>query len=148
MKVREARIEDVDAICRLLALLFEQEAEFTPDYARQAAGITAILRDPQVGRFVVLEDDEGDILGAVSLLFVPSTALGGRAALLEDLVILPSRRGAGAGSLLMAETVALARALDCLRVTVLTDSDNLRAQGLYHKFGFRRSGMLPMRLVF
>lgn len=148
MKVREARIEDGDAICRLLALLFEQEAEFTPDYARQSAGVTAILRDPQLGRFVVLEGDEGEIVGAVSLLFVPSTALGGRAALLEDLVIQPSRRNAGLGSLLLAETVALARTLGCLRITVLTDGDNLQAQALYNKFGFRRSGMLPMRLVF
>jgi len=147
MKVREACIDDVDAICRLLALLFEQEAEFTPDRQRQTAGVSTILQDPQIGRFVVLEED-GEIFGTVSLLFVPSTALGGTAALLEDLVIQPGRRGVGLGSLLMAETVALARALGCLRITVLTDSDNLRAQSLYHKFGFRRSGMLPMRLVF
>lgn len=147
MKVREAGIDDVDAICRLIMLLFEQEAEFEADYERQSAGVMAILRHPGVGRFVVL-DDEGELIGAVSLLFVPSTALGGRAALLEDMIIRPERRGAGLGSLLLREAMGLARALGCLRVTVLTDGDNLKAQALYRKFGFKRSAMVPMRLVF
>jgi len=148
MRVREATTDDVDSICRLLMLLFEQEAEFVPDYERQTAGVTAILRAPEIGRFVILEDTQGEVVGAVSLLFVPSTALGGKAALVEDLIIRPDQRGKGLGSLLMAETVALARVFGCLRLTVLTDTDNLRAQALYHKYGFRRSGMLPMRLVF
>lgn len=147
MKVREAHIDDVDAISRLIMLLFEQEAEFEPDYERQAAGVMAILQHPEAGRFVVLED-EGELVGAVSLLFVPSTALGGKAALLEDMIIRPERRGAGLGSMLLGAAIEHARALGCLRVTVLTDSDNLKAHALYRKLGFKRSGMVPMRLVF
>jgi hypothetical protein len=34
-----------------------------------------------------------------------------------------------------------------LRLTLLTDGGNLDAQRFYARFGFVRSGMLPMRLV-
>ena len=32
MEICQAKIEDVDAICKLLMILFEQEAEFEPNY--------------------------------------------------------------------------------------------------------------------
>ena len=41
-----------------------------------------------------------------------------------------------------------ARKHGVLRLTLLTDSHNRRAQALYAKSGFRPSGMLPMRLHF
>ena len=92
--------------------------------------------------------EDGRIVGTVGLQFIESTALGGKVALLEDLIVHPGSRGKGLGRLLLSEAVAYAQGHGCLRITVLTDHDNLSTQALYRRFGFRASKMLPMRLVF
>lgn len=146
MNIREANIEDNEAICRLLSLLFEQEAEFKPDFATQSKGVGDILSAPETGRFFVIEDS-GHIVGCVSLLFVVSTALGGKAALLEDLVLAEPVRGQGWGAELLDHAIQYAIQNECRRITVLTDSGNAIAQALYKKMGFEYSTMIPMRLV-
>ncbi len=145
MEVVPATDADVPALCALLGVLFAQEAEFHPDSERQAVGLRAILGRPEVGQVLVLRDGPA-VVGMVSLLFLPSTALGGRVALLEDMVIRPDVRGGGAGSRLLREAVAFARSAGCLRITLLTDADNAAAQRFYARHGFGRSAMIPMRL--
>ncbi|MGZ8161169.1 MAG: GNAT family N-acetyltransferase, partial [Methylobacter sp.] len=135
MNIREATIEHNKPICCLLALLFDQEAEFKPDFSMQSKGVGEILSDPEKGRFFVIEDS-GQIVGCVSLLFVVSTALGGKAALLEDFVLAESVRGRGWGSRLLDHAIQYAMQNGCRRVTVLTDKDNSIAQSLYQKIGF------------
>jgi ribosomal protein S18 acetylase RimI-like enzyme len=147
MNIREANIEDNEAICRLLSLLFEQEAEFKPDFATQSEGVGDILADPEKGRFFVIED-AGCIVGCVSLLFLVSTALGGKAAMLEDFVLDTSARGQGWGTQLLNHAIQYAIQNECRRITVLTDSNNVIAQALYQKTGFKYSSMIPMRLMF
>jgi GNAT superfamily N-acetyltransferase len=147
MTITTASEADVPALCALLALLFTQEAEFQPDAAKQAAGLRAILRDENVGRVLVMRNN-GTPIGMVSLLFVPSTALGGRAALLEDMIVHPDHRKHGNGSALLNAAINAARIAGCLRITLLTDTDNADAQRFYSRHGFARSAMSPMRLVF
>ncbi|MGR9088854.1 MAG: N-acetyltransferase family protein [Gammaproteobacteria bacterium] len=147
MTIREAVIEDSEAICRLLAELFEQESEFRPDFEAQARGVNELLSNPQMGIFLVIED-KGKIVGAVSLLFVVSTALGGKAALLEDFVLTKHARGKGLGKRLLKHAIQFAFLSGCRRITLMTDQDNLAAQSLYRKMGFSVSTMIPMRLVF
>lgn len=146
MEVIPATDADVPALCELLGVLFAQEAEFRPDPARQAAGLRAILGRADVGQVLMLRDGPA-VVGMVSLLLLPSTALGGRVALLEDMVVRPECRGSGAGSRLLAAALAAARAVGCLRVTLLTDGDNAAAQRFYARQGFARSSMVPMRLL-
>lgn len=147
MNIREATLEDNEAVCRLLSLLFEQEAEFKPDPAIQMRGVGQILSDPEKGRFFVIEES-GRIEGCVSLVFLISTALGGKAALLEDLILAKPARGQGWGGQLLDYAIQQAIQLGCKRITVLTDKDNSAAQALYRKMGFKYSDMIPMRLVF
>ena len=147
MNIREANIEDNEAICRLLSLLFEQEAEFKPDFATQSIGVGEILSDSEKGRFFVIEDS-GRIVGCVSLLFLVSTALGGKAAMLEDFVLDMPSRGKGWGAKLLDYAIQYAIQQECRRITVLTDSSNVIAQALYQKIGFKYSSMIPMRLMF
>lgn len=147
MNIREATSKDNEAICHLLASLFAQEAEFTPDFAAQSQGVGEILSDPEKGRFFVIEQSER-IVGCVSLLFLVSTALGGKAALLEDFVLEEPVRGQGRGTQLLDYAIRYALQNGCKRITVLTDKDNGMAQSLYRKMGFKYSEMIPMRLVF
>lgn len=143
-RIRFALPGDVPAIVSLLRELFGQEADFAPDADRQARGVRRILDDPSVGRILVCESD-GAVAGMVSLLFTVSTAEGGRAAWLEDMVVDPGARGAGIGHELLAAAIALAETEGLARVTLLTDRSNGKARGFYRRHGFRESAMVPMR---
>lgn len=145
IQTTEAALDDIPQLCDLLALLFTQEAEFAPDRTRQADGLREIIAHPEVGRIVILR--EGDaVIAMANLLFTVSTALGGRVALLEDVIVHPDYRGGGVGSQLLQAVVELARNAGCLRITLLTDRDNAAARRFYARHGFEPSMMLPMRL--
>jgi GNAT superfamily N-acetyltransferase len=146
IEITPAADEDIPALCRLLAILFTQEADFTPDATLQAAGLRMILANPATG-LILCARQAGRVIGMVSLLFTVSTARGGRAAWLEDMIVDPAHRGAGTGALLLKEAIRQARDLDCVRITVLTDQFNAPAKRFYAKAGFTESAMVPLRLM-
>ena len=147
MRVRKAQEKDINEISRLLIMLFDQEAEFKPDYEAQKRGVGLILSNPELGIFFVLED-QGNIIGVINLLFSISTALGGKVATLEDFIVDKSYRNKGYGTLLLKKAIQHTKESGCLRITLFTDLDNYRAQELYKKYGFNVLKMNPMRLVF
>jgi len=146
MEVKLATAKDVPGLSALLSVLFAQEAEFRPDPAAQARGLSMILEDPGLGAVLVARDRDRP-LGMVNLLYTVSTALGCRVALLEDMVVAADARGRGIGGHLLTTAIAHARAAGCQRITLLTDSGNLSAQRFYRRHGFVSSPMLPMRLL-
>jgi ribosomal protein S18 acetylase RimI-like enzyme len=140
-----AREADLPQLVELLGLLFDQEAEFRPDAAKQAAALKLILSDPMLGRIYVARDGRRPVAMA-SLLFTISTAEGGKAAWFEDLVVHPDHRQQGTGQKMLAYVISQAKAEGVLRITLLTDMQNERAQALYRRAGFVGSPMRPMRL--
>ncbi len=112
----------------------------------QTAGLRQIIDFPACGCILILREGPS-IVGMVNLLFTVSTALGGRVAILEDLVVRPAHRGAGAGSLLVRAAVDFAASAACCRITLLTDRTNEPAQKFYRRHGFSLSEMVPMRLI-
>lgn len=137
--------KELPQLVELLGILFEQEAEFFPDKARQERALGAILDDPRIGRIFVARDGRR-VVAMASLLYTVSTAEGGKAALFEDLVVLPEHRRRGTGETLLKHVIEHARADGVLRITLLTDMQNERAQALYRRAGFVGSPMKPMRL--
>jgi GNAT superfamily N-acetyltransferase len=146
MEIIRAKAEDIPQLCGLLAHLFDQEAEFRPDRALQEAGLRQIIDFPERGRILALREGQ-DVIGMANLLFTISTALGGRVAILEDMVVRPDCRSRGAGSKLLKAALASARSAGCLRMTLLTDNANEPAQRFYKRHGFSISDMVPMRLL-
>jgi GNAT superfamily N-acetyltransferase len=145
LRVREARAADVDAMVDLLGHLFQQEADFAPSGAKQRRAIGLLLAQPTLGRLFVLARGT-KVLGMVSLLFTVSTAEGGKAAWLEDLVVQPDQRGKGLGTRLLRGAIDWARREGLTRITLLTDGDNVGARHLYLRHGFVASAMQPLRL--
>ncbi|MEE9905089.1 GNAT family N-acetyltransferase [Chlorobium sp.] len=145
--VRTADPADSIRCAELLGTLFSQEVEFRPDAAVQQRGIEMIVRNPEVGRVFVCTVD-GTIQGMVLLLFTVSTALGRKVALLEDMIVDPTFRGAGIGSMLISHAISFAEKQGLARITLLTDGDNSRAQEFYSRSGFMRSSMTVMRKQF
>jgi GNAT superfamily N-acetyltransferase len=145
IQVRKAVEADIPRLCHLLALLFAQEADFTPDAERQARGLRLILNQSEMGRIFCATVNH-EVVGMVSILFTVSTAEGGRAAWLEDLVVDPGWRGQGIGERLLQEAIAEARSSGCSRITLLTDNSNSGARRFYGRAGFVQSQMVPFRL--
>jgi AraC family transcriptional regulator of adaptative response/methylated-DNA-[protein]-cysteine methyltransferase len=141
-----ATLSDVPALCALLSQLFAQEQEFTPDLSAQQAGLQLILQQPDTGCILVARQ-HGEVIAMVSLLFTISTALGGRVALLEDMVVDQRFRGQHIGSQLLAYAIEHARAQQVRRITLLTDHDNHSAQHFYRQHGFQPSSMQAWRLL-
>lgn len=145
IKHSEATGADLPELVQLLGILFDQEAEFSPNAAKQEAALKMILTDPVRGRIYVARDGRR-VVAMASLLYTISTAEGGKAALFEDLVVRPEYRKQGIGAKLLEYVIAQAREQGVLRLTLLTDMQNEQAQVLYRKLGFVGSPMKPMRL--
>ncbi|HEV7477256.1 MAG TPA: GNAT family N-acetyltransferase [Burkholderiales bacterium] len=136
---------DLPQLVALLGVLFSQEAEFVPDDTKQTRALEKILADDSVGRIHVARDG-GTVVAMASLIYGISTAEGGLAASFEDFVVLPGYRGKGIGAELLQYVIAEARKQGVLRLILLTDRQNERAQALYRKLGFADSTMKAMRL--
>lgn len=145
VKFEAAKSADLPRLVELLGMLFESEAEFAANPEKQRAGLQAILADPMKGTVFVARDGR-QVVAMASLLYTVSTAEGGKAALFEDLVVAPEHRKRGIGQALLKHVVAEARKEGVLRITLLTDMQNERAQAMYRRAGFVGSPMKPMRL--
>jgi ribosomal protein S18 acetylase RimI-like enzyme len=140
-----AKSADLPRLVELLGILFESEAEFSADAEKQRGALQAILADPAKGKIFVAREGR-EVVAMASLLYTISTAEGGKAALFEDLVTAPEHRKRGIGEALLKHVVAEARKEGVLRITLLTDMQNERAQAMYRRAGFVGSPMKPMRL--
>jgi ribosomal protein S18 acetylase RimI-like enzyme len=142
-----ASISDLPDLAELLIDLFTQDIEFVSNLEKQMAGLQTIINSPEMGEILILKGNDR-ILGMVSLLYSISTALGGKVAILEDMIIHKNYRQKGLGKELLGEAIRFSKERNCLRITLLTDFDNEPAINFYQKFGFKKSAMIPMRLVF
>ena len=147
MNFDNATLEDVPQLCNLLDLLFSQEAEFKTNYDSQYKGLVEIISNPNLGQIIVARD-LNVIVGMVSLLYTVSTALGGKVAILEDMVVSNKMRRRGVGSQLIKHCLSMAKDSGVMRVTLLTDHDNHDAQSFYKKHGFTMSTMVVLRKEF
>jgi len=146
MIITVATLHDIPMLCELLAILFSQEDEFSPDQEAQRRGLDQIVRHPEIGHILVAREN-GQVLAMATLLYTISTALGARVALLEDMIVLPEARGSGVGSQLLENAIRFARMHGCERITLLTDRDNESAKLFYQRHGFSISPMIPLRLL-
>ncbi len=142
-----ATLAELDELVGLLNVLFTQDIEFEPNYEKQRVGLEQIILNPSVGEILIMKVD-GRVVGMVSLLYSISTALGGKVAILEDMVVAKEFRRKGLGKQLLHEAIAFAKQRSCLRLTLLTDFDNEAAISFYQSAGFSLSKMIPLRLVF
>ena len=145
LKYETATQKDLPRLVELLGILFESEAEFTPNAEKQRVALQAIIADPALGKVYVAREGR-EAVAMCSLLYTISTAEGGKAALFEDLVVAPEHRKRGIAASLLKYVIEQARVDGVLRLTLLTDMQNERAQALYRRLGFTGSPMKPMRL--
>lgn len=142
--MRPAGPGDLDRLVRLIGALFAIEADFEPDPARQRRGLEALLADPERCA-VLLAEAGGAVAGVVTAQLLVSTAEGGPAVLVEDLVVEEARRGEGLGRALLDAAAAWARARGATRLQLLVDEANGPAIGFYRRLGWRPTQLRALR---
>ena len=143
--VRAARSTDVERMVGLLELLFAMEADFRPDPARQRQGLTLLLDDERAR--VLVAERAGGVLGMCTGQLVVSTAEGGPALLVEDVVVDPDHRGRGVGRALLAALADWASGRGVRRLQLLADGTNGPALAFYDRLGWRATALVCRRLT-
>lgn len=146
--ISTASPDDIPQLVDLLGVLFTQEADFRPDAARQERALRLLIGSPGAGVVFVARGGPGgdQVLGTVSLLHTISTAEGGPAAWLEDMVVRPDQRGTGLGTRLLRHAIDHARTAGLVRIQLLADRDNAGALRFYGRQGFTEASSVPLRL--
>ena len=143
-RIRPATPADLEAMVRLLGVLFSIEADFRPEPDRQRRGLSRLLEDP-ARRMVLVAERAGTVVGMVTAQLVISTAEGGDSGLLEDLVVEERWRGAGVGCALLEEAERWVRARGASRLQLLADRGNQPALRFYARRGWSSTRMVCLR---
>jgi ribosomal protein S18 acetylase RimI-like enzyme len=141
--IRPARIDDLEPLTRLLQELFTLETDFTPDAARQRAGLKLLLKE--AGAVILIAENCGEVVGMCSVQTVISTAEGGPAGILEDMIVARSARGQGAGRALQEAAQRWAEARGLTRLQLQAEFDNEKALRFYFKTGWQKTGLVGLR---
>ncbi len=140
-----ANLDGVASLAGLLDILFTQEADFAASKSKQERALRLIIENPGTGAIFIARNASVPV-GMVSLLFTVSTAEGGPACWLEDMVLHPDWRGGGLGTRLLQHAIDWARDRGFTRISLLTDKTNEGAIRFYRRQGFVESAMTVLRL--
>jgi GNAT superfamily N-acetyltransferase len=142
--IRRATADDLDALVRLLGLLFTIESDFRPDRRRQRRGLVLMLEEP--GRRVVLVAERaGAVVGMVSVQLVVSTAEGAPSGWLEDMVVDEDARRDGVGRRLLLAAERWARSRGATRLQLLADVQNASALRFYRRMEWAGTKLVCLR---
>jgi len=89
-----------------------QEVEFESNKQILIKALTSIIFSEEVGDIFVATKNE-KIVGMINLLYTISTALGGKVAILEDMIVMPNCRGLGIGSKLIEYVTSYGKQNKC-----------------------------------
>jgi GNAT superfamily N-acetyltransferase len=138
-RVREATEADLERLVELLAQLsLDQQRETLesplPDSYR--AAFAAIAADQR--QTLLVAEDDGRIVGSCVVAIVPNLTHQGRPyAIVENVVVDASLRGAGYGELLMRNAIDRARAAGCYKIGLTSNKRRPDAHRFYQRLGFR-----------
>jgi ribosomal protein S18 acetylase RimI-like enzyme len=141
--LRKARKGDLDELTALLRGLFTIEADFSFNEPRQRQGLLMML-DNDRGCILVAEA-AGKVIGMCTGQLVISTAEGGPAVLVEDMVVDPAHRGRGTGRALTKSMAGWALEQGATRLQLLGDKNNPLALAFYERLGWRTTALICLR---
>ena len=143
LDIRPARPEDLDRLVELLKVLFSIEEDFTFNETLQRLGLQMMLENGR-GCILVAEVD-GQVIGMCSGQLTISTAEGGPALLVEDVVVDASCRGQWIGRNLMEAIGVWAKKQGASRLQLLADKNNAPALEFYKRLGWQTTELICLR---
>ncbi len=141
--IRPARPDDLDALVDLLRILFCIEADFAFDAARQRRGLAMLL--VQEGAVVLVAEAAGQVIGMCTGQMIISTAEGGFALLVEDVVVAQNWQGKGMGRELLTALEQRAASRNIGRLQLLADRNNTPALEFYRRLGWQDTELICLR---
>jgi ribosomal protein S18 acetylase RimI-like enzyme len=132
IEIRRAGVEDAVEIARLLHDFNAEFEEPTPGVEALAEHSRRLLEAGEMT--VLLADGEPD--GIALLRFRPSVWTGAPEAHLQELYVVPSRRGSGIGRALLEAAIAAAREAGATGIDLNTGETDTAARALYESMGF------------
>ena len=142
MRIREATVEDSTITAQLMSQLIEASGyegwQVSPEQVEESLRKMANSDAYQV----LLAEDEGQVVGLLSLSFRHTLFHPAPSALLDELVVEQGHRGRGVGRQLMAEAIERCRAAGCCEIEVGTERSNEAAQKFYRQHGFSHEAVL------
>jgi ribosomal protein S18 acetylase RimI-like enzyme len=144
--IRPASAADAPAFGRLLHAFNVEFGESTPDADLIAARAAPLIESGEVT--VLFAGDGPD--GFAELRFRPSLYTGALDAYLEELYVVPERRGHGLGRALLEAAMRHARARGAAHIDLSTGEDDVAARALYESTGFtnREGGPEGPRMLY
>jgi ribosomal protein S18 acetylase RimI-like enzyme len=130
--VRRASPADVEAVAKLLHDFQKEYEEPTPGVPVLAQRYEKLLRSGEM--IVLLVGDGPD--GFAQLRFRPTVYSDGLDAYLEELYVVPTRRGQGLGRALLEAAMETARDEGATRMDLGTSEADVAALALYESAGF------------
>ena len=140
--IRDAALQDIDNLVRLLKQLFSIEKDFNFDAEKHRKGLMLMLEGCGKHRAVKVAVSGGAIVGMCTVQTRISTANGCLAAVLEDLVVNTDHRGLGIGKTLLAEIREWAVKRDIRHLQLLADKDNTPALDFYQHLKWQPTNLV------
>ena len=141
MRIRQATIEDSAVIAHLMTQLMEASGyegwQVSPEQVEER------LRKMADNAYqVLLAEDEGQVVGLLSLSFRRTFFHSAPSALIDELVVEQGHRRQGIGQQLVVEAIERCRAAGCCEIEVSTERSNEAAQEFYRQHGFSHEAVL------
>lgn len=130
--VRRAEVDDADDVARLLHDFNAEYEDATPPVDVLAERVRELLAD---GSIVVLLAGEPP-LGIALFRIRPSLWSSAADVYLEELYVVPERRGEGIGRALLEASIEAARKAGADHFELTTGETDTEARGLYERSGF------------
>ena len=137
--IRKALLDDLRVMALMIGDLFAIESDFQIDYEKQFAGLKLLME--QEHSDILVAKYKNTAIGMVTMQRVISSAEGGYAGLVEDVIVKEEYRGMGIGSKLIEDIVTLAKTKGYVRLQLAADKANQPALDFYTKHGFRKTNM-------
>jgi GNAT superfamily N-acetyltransferase len=145
VQIKPADPQDVDDLVPLLRQLFSIESDFDFNEVRQRRGLVMMLDGCGKHRCLLVAVVDNRVVGMVSAQTLISTAEGGLAAVVEDLVVADQWRDQGIGRMLVHAVERWAADRGIGRLQLLADRNNRRALQFYARHNWKTTRLICLR---
>jgi len=140
---RTATRDDLRAIVSLLSddeLAENREKPVGGDGVSEEYAKAFAAMESEHYNHMLLAEEDGRIVGALQLVFVPGLSRrGATRAIIESVRVVSDLRGKNVGTALMKEAIRRAREAGCALVQLTSDTRRTRAHLFYRRLGFVQS---------
>jgi ribosomal protein S18 acetylase RimI-like enzyme len=143
--VREAVLEDAEALHALIGDLADALGDRNPQFGAMRAQLEKLLEEPGA-RVLVVEGAE-DIVGAASLWIKPDLAHGDVVIEVPMLVVSGNARRRGVGKLLVKEIRRIAAEENAALIELVATKENDVARAFYMSLGFIETEHIALEFV-